>query len=438
MEEQQNKNTKKNCHCNDNNTSCDCPAEKKKKIINCLKCKAKPYEINIRENYPLCKECFLSFMQHKFRTNIGQAKKIKKGVNVLIALSGGDCSRALLDIFLKYHKGAENPKSGKIQRFKDIAVAYVDDSIITGRNNVEKIKEIVTPYDIPLIIKPIEDVFSISLNNNEQNNILNIVNKDGKKEYVINQNNEVDSKTAIKELFDSIPLVADKECLLNNLRLVLLNYIAKEESYPVLCLGDSSTKTAIDVISYTCKGRGSSLPLDVGSESEIIDGVVMIKPGKTLLKQEFIQYNTYFELSTVSDPEMSASDISKSIDLISAGFISDLQTNFPSTVTTVVSTANKLSIDKNKCSPYCCSICLCPILKDSEKWYASHAITEIKDITDYNYDHTEVYKTIPSYYQYLCFNCQILMDSIKPQDGQTLYLPTYVAERIIQYTSSSS
>jgi len=55
MEEQQNKNTKKNCHCNDNNTSCDCPAEKKKKIINCLKCKAKPYEINIRENYPLCK-----------------------------------------------------------------------------------------------------------------------------------------------------------------------------------------------------------------------------------------------------------------------------------------------------------------------------------------------------------------------------------------------
>jgi len=38
-------------------------------------------------------------------------------------------------------------------------------------------------------------------------------------------------------------------------------------------LGDSSTKTAIDVISYTCKGRGSSLPLDVGGESEIIDGM---------------------------------------------------------------------------------------------------------------------------------------------------------------------
>jgi len=45
----------------------------------------------------------------------------------------------------------------------------------------------------------------------------------------------------------------------------------------------------------------------------------MIKPGKTLLKQEFIQYNTYFDLSTVPDQEMSANDISKSIDLISAG-----------------------------------------------------------------------------------------------------------------------
>jgi len=35
-------------------------------------------------------------MQHKFRTNVGQAKKIKKGTNVLIALSGGDCSRFVL------------------------------------------------------------------------------------------------------------------------------------------------------------------------------------------------------------------------------------------------------------------------------------------------------------------------------------------------------
>jgi len=32
-------------------------------------------------------------MQHKFRTNVGQAKKIKKGMNVLIALSGGNSSR---------------------------------------------------------------------------------------------------------------------------------------------------------------------------------------------------------------------------------------------------------------------------------------------------------------------------------------------------------
>jgi len=58
---------------------------------------------------------------------------------------------------------------------------------------------------------------------------------------------------------------------------ILNIYIFKfKNSYPVLCLGDSSTKTAIDVISYTCKGRGSSLPLDVGSESEIIDGIYMI------------------------------------------------------------------------------------------------------------------------------------------------------------------
>jgi len=416
------------CRCN------ECPAEKKKKILNCLKCKTKPYEINIRENYPLCKECFLSFMQHKFRTNVGQAKKIKKGMNVLIALSGGNSSRSLLDIFYKYHKGAENPKSGKIQRFKEIAVAYVDDSIITGENNVEKIKEIVTPYDIPLIISPIEDVFSISLDDKEtNNNILNIISDGNKKEFTINQNTNIDNKTALKELFDATPLLADKECLLNNLRLVLLNYMAKKNSYPVLCLGDSSTKAAIDVISYTCKGRGSSIPLDVGNESVLIDGVVMIKPGKTLLRQEFIQYNKYLNLESIPDKELD--DISKSIDLISESFISDLQKNFPSTVTTVVSTANKLSMDNENYKEYNCSLCLCPIRKDSEKWYASKSILEIKDINNYDYDHTEVYKNIPEYYKYLCFNCQIILDSIKPQNHQSLYLPHYVADRIIKYSS---
>ncbi|OUM60218.1 hypothetical protein PIROE2DRAFT_14073, partial [Piromyces sp. E2] len=312
-------------------------------------------------------------------------------------------------------------------------------------NNVEEIKKIVTPYNIPLIINSIEEVFSISIDDKSNvSDILSIksngryLNCDNRKELIITSDNNIDNKTAIKELFDSTPLLADKECLLNNLRLVLLNYIAKKSNYPVLCLGDSSTKTAIDVISYTCKGRGSSLPLDTGSESEIIDGVVMIKPGKTLLKPEFIQYNKYFGLSAISDKEISATDISKSIDLISAGFIDDLQKNFPSTVTTVVSTANKLSMDKDNYSQYQCSLCLCPIRKDSEKWYASKSITEIKDINDYNYDHTEVYQHIQPYYKYLCFNCQILMDSFKPQDNQILYLPSYVANKINQYQSTSS
>jgi len=433
----ENNNKKINFH---SDSSCeDLPAEKKQKIINCLKCKAKPHNVNIRKNYPLCKECFLSFMQHKFRTNIGQARKVKKGANVLIALSGGNCSRALLDIFYKYHKGAENPKSGKIQRFKEIAVAYIDDSIITGENHVEKIKEIVTPYNIPLLIRSIEDVFSISLDDDNNNsNIFTIKKKDGKKELAINQITNIDNKIAMKELFESIPLLADKECLINNIRLVLLNYMAKTSKYTVLCLGDSSTKVAIDVISNTCKGRGSSLPEDIANETEFLNDVVVIKPGKTLLKEEFIQYNEYFDLDCIPEKQYSDLEISKSIDLISAGFISDLQENFPSTVTTVVSTANKISVEKEKYSPYHCTLCLCPIRKDSEKWLASNSITEIKNIADYNYDHTEVYKNIPKYYQYLCFNCQILIDSINLQENQTVYLPHYVANKIHKYIISSS
>ncbi|ORX87155.1 hypothetical protein BCR32DRAFT_264496 [Anaeromyces robustus] len=429
----------KKINCRSDSSSEDLPAEKKKKIINCLKCKAKPHNVNIRKNYPLCKECFLSFMQHKFRTNIGQAKKVKKGVNVLIALSGGNCSRALLDIFYKYHKGAENPKSGKIQRFKDIAVAYIDDSIITGESHVQKIKEIVTPYDIPLLIRPIEDIFSISLDDNNDNyKIITVKNKDGKKELEISQNTNIDNKTAMKELYESIPLLADKECLINNIRLVLLNYMAKISKYPVLCLGDSSTKVAIDVISNTCKGRGSSLPEDIASETELLKDVVIIKPGKTLLKEEFIQYNEYFDLDYIPEKQYNSSEIAKSIDLISAGFISDLQENFPSTVTTVVSTANKITVEEENYSSYHCSLCLCPIRKDSEKWLASNSITEVKDRTDYNYDHTEVYKNIPKYYQYLCFNCHILIDSINLQENQTVYLPYYVAEKINKYISASS
>lgn len=66
-------------------------------MFNCKKC-GNPGNIILRKKDSYCTECFKTNVNHKFRACIGKNKILAKNENVLICLSGGQCSTVLLDL----------------------------------------------------------------------------------------------------------------------------------------------------------------------------------------------------------------------------------------------------------------------------------------------------------------------------------------------------
>lgn len=54
--------------------------------------------LSLRGKDVYCKDCFLQAATHKFRAALGKSKFIRPGDKVLVALSGGLCSSALLHL----------------------------------------------------------------------------------------------------------------------------------------------------------------------------------------------------------------------------------------------------------------------------------------------------------------------------------------------------
>lgn len=66
----------------------------------CMKCGENAIVL-VRNNDPFCKTCFLEYAVHKFRATIGKARVIHQGERVLLAVSGGSSSSAMLDLVVK-------------------------------------------------------------------------------------------------------------------------------------------------------------------------------------------------------------------------------------------------------------------------------------------------------------------------------------------------
>lgn len=66
----------------------------------CMKCPEKA-AVLVRNNDPFCRTCFLEYVVHKFRATIGKARVIHQGQRVLLAVSGGSASCAMLDLVIK-------------------------------------------------------------------------------------------------------------------------------------------------------------------------------------------------------------------------------------------------------------------------------------------------------------------------------------------------
>uniref|UniRef100_A0A2R8ZSD8 Cytoplasmic tRNA 2-thiolation protein 2 n=1 Tax=Pan paniscus TaxID=9597 RepID=A0A2R8ZSD8_PANPA len=148
---------------------------------------------------------------------------------------------------------------------------------------------------------------------------------------------------ALSQLFCSVRTLTAKEELLQTLRTHLILHMARAHGYSKVMTGDSCTRLAIKLMTNLALGRGAFLAWDTGFSDERHGDVVVVRPMRDHTLKEVAFYNRLFSVPSVFTPAVDTKAPEKaSIHRLMEAFILRLQTQFPSTVSTVYRTSEKL------------------------------------------------------------------------------------------------
>uniref|UniRef100_A0A2K6SWM9 Cytoplasmic tRNA 2-thiolation protein 2 n=1 Tax=Saimiri boliviensis boliviensis TaxID=39432 RepID=A0A2K6SWM9_SAIBB len=176
---------------------------------------------------------------------------------------------------------------------------------------------------------------------------------------------------ALSHLFCSVRTLTAKEELLQTLRAHLILHVARAHGYSKVMTGDSCTRLAIKLMTNLALGRGAFLAWDTGFSDERHGDVVVVRPMREHTLKEVAFYNRLFSVPSVFTPAVDTKAPEKaSIHRLMEAFILRLQTQFPSTVSTVYRTSEKLvkaprdGPGAGDCSPRCL-LCMCALDVDA-------------------------------------------------------------------------
>lgn len=164
----------------------------------------------------------------------------------------------------------------------------------------------------------------------------------------------------------------------NNYRKRLLIDVAKKLRCKSVFTTETSSEIASHLLTNVSLGRGYHLPLDIVNIHNFIlefyfnllnnfiqgvcdnrhEEVKIVRPLRTYEVKELVYYNIFNNLNPISVPERRKNPYDSIQNLVEK-FVTDLQMNYPATVTTVVRTGDKLAMseDSLRNSPKC-SFCM--------------------------------------------------------------------------------
>ncbi|XP_017369394.1 cytoplasmic tRNA 2-thiolation protein 2 [Cebus imitator] len=348
----------------------------------CVKCREAQPVVVIRAGDAFCRGCFKAFYIHKFRAMLGKNRLIFPGEKVLLAWSGGPSSSSMVWQVLE----GLSQDSAKRLRFVP-GVIFVDEGAACGRSPEERaktlaeVKPILQAIGFPWHVVALEEVFSLSpsvLRCSSQEPAAPeeaykaAVDSFLRQQHVLGagggpgpahgeeqlpqpraqppQNRQsllrppaAAQTEALSHLFCSVRTLTAKEELLQTLRAHLILHVARAHGYSKVMTGDSCTRLAIKLMTNLALGRGAFLAWDTGFSDERHGDVVVVRPMREHTLKEVAFYNRLFSVPSVFTPAVNTKAPEKaSIHRLMEAFILRLQTQFPSTVSTVYRTSEKL------------------------------------------------------------------------------------------------
>jgi len=304
------------------------PTRVKTNITNsvCMKCKTNKAIVVVHINDPLCKSCFTTYITHKFRSTLGKAKLIKADDNVLLAVSGGHSSTAMLHLV----SGALSESAHKRLKFNP-AIIYIDESCLTNSEiEIENNAQNEVKCNLERISKELHFPFySIPIYSNGESSLEP-------------DNNNLMEKFLVS--FNSIASFTAKTDFLSSLRTSQIASFARQNNFTKILIGENSTGLSVKLMYQIAQGRGSSISQDVGVADRRHDNLVLIRPMREFSSKEVAMFNRLNDIDTFVDKNLDTkTDAGSSLQRQAEEFIIGLQADFPSTVSTVFRTGEKVS-----------------------------------------------------------------------------------------------
>lgn len=298
----------------------------------CKGCNVAPHVVKLAFKEPQCAQCFLTYVRHKFRANIGSNKMIPRNGRVLVVYDAGTNSSVLLDM-LRF--------ATTLDRFKKLhvepVVLYVDEECLKGQienqriSYLDEIKKMLLQFGF--------ESFYVSLANSNASECrpkaiieLSITQSILTKETeFVNTFNSFNNLTSKQEFI---------QCLKNN----IIRECAEQLNCKFVFTSEICPDLAIKLLANISLGRGLSVGQDV-SFCDSRKSVRFLRPIRDFSSVEIATYLKHAKINWLENVALFGSDDNEfaSIQNLTKGFVDGLQDNFQSTISTIFRTGSKIA-----------------------------------------------------------------------------------------------
>lgn len=328
------------------------------KLINkslCQKCKEKKSMYYNRTEF-MCKECFIKIAEHKFKSNLRAHCRIRHEDNLLVCISGGLNSMLMLHLF----NLSLNESTSTKKMFFKIKFLFVDDSFF--HTNYFQNKDKTKLLEERILNREILE----SLSKRYQFDI-NIINLESCLE-LEGINASETNFTLVDKLVENIHSINDinfknkySQILKNN----LIYYYSILNKYNKIVFGNSQSNLVNGLFGNMILGRGNSINLKYVDDSMFNGRILILRPMKDYLNKEILimskLYNTQIlysscgNINTVNNKQISK-PFNGDGNMLIESVLNKLQDRMFSTTPTIVSTVDKIKLEK---FTHVCEFCFC-------------------------------------------------------------------------------
>ncbi|NXR43063.1 CTU2 protein, partial [Zosterops hypoxanthus] len=341
--------------------------------------------------------CFREYFVHKFRAMLGKNRVIFPGEKVLLAVSGGPASSAMVR---QVQEGLSR-EAAKRLRFVP-GLVYIEEGAVRRQSPEQREQTLAQmeallqatgfPYHLLHLEEALELPPSILQPGPERSGTPGTSGPSYKKavdSFIQQQRQDGDSGTSLPghstqdtpaappaprglpdpaqtqellRIFEAVGTATAREELLEMLQTHLIVQTARDRGYNKVMMGESLTRVAIKLLTNLSLGRGAFLAVDTGFTDQRHGDVMVVRPMRDYTAKEIAFYNFFYSVPTVIVPPLFTKRREKlSIHQLVERFLLGLQEEFPSTISTVYRTGEKLSPEPAKATSESqrCLLCLC-------------------------------------------------------------------------------